>query len=60
MKITHTEDVAALRRAQYPPLSDLADALYWQAQGDESKMAAYLAAVQAVKDRFPKAPTAPT
>ena len=42
------------REREYPPLSDLADALYWQAQGDDSKMTAYLAAVQAVKDKYPK------
>lgn len=43
-----------LRRPAYPPLSDLADALYWQSQGDESKMIAYLAAVEEVKTRYPK------
>lgn len=43
------------RQPEYPPLADLADALYWQAQGDESKMTAYLAAVEAVKQKYPKA-----
>jgi hypothetical protein len=42
------------RQSEYPPLADLADAVYWQAQGDDSKMTAYLAAVQAVKDKYPK------
>jgi hypothetical protein len=42
------------RKPEYPPLADLADALYWQAQGDESKMTAYLAAVDAVKIKYPK------
>jgi hypothetical protein len=42
------------REPEYPPLADLADALYWQAQGDESKMTAYLAAVEAVKTKYPK------
>ncbi len=56
MIIKHTEDVAALRRAAYPPLADFADAMYWQAQGDETKLSAYLAAVEAVKLRFPKLP----
>jgi hypothetical protein len=42
------------RRVEYPPLADLADALYWQSQGDESKMTAYLAAVDAVKAKYPK------
>lgn len=54
MKITHVEDVAALRRANYPPLTDLADALYWQSRGDDSKLLAYNAAVAAVKEQFPK------
>ena len=43
-----------LRKSEYPPLSDLADAIYWQNRGDESKMQAYLAEVQAVKDKYPK------
>jgi hypothetical protein len=43
-----------LRQPEYPPLADLADALYWQSQGDESKMTAYLAAVDAVKQKYPK------
>lgn len=45
---------AELRRAEYPPLSDLADAMYWINQGDESKMQAYLAACDAVKAKYPK------
>lgn len=54
MKITHTEDVAQLRRDAYPPLADLADAIYWQSRGDSSKMDRYNAAVAAVKAKFPK------
>lgn len=42
------------RRREYPPLTDLADALYWQSQGDQTKMDAYLAAVEAVKIKYPK------
>jgi hypothetical protein len=49
-----SESYMFLRRKEYPPLADLADALYWQSQGDESKMSAYLLAVQAVKDKYPK------
>lgn len=44
----------SLREPQYPPLTDLADALYWQSTGDESKMTAYLAQVSAVKAKYPK------
>lgn len=36
------EAMAAARRATYPSLMELADALYWQAQGDESKLQSYL------------------
>ena len=56
MNIVHTEDVSALRKVCYPPLEVLADALYWQAQGDGSKMEAYITLCKAVKDKFPKMP----
>jgi hypothetical protein len=42
------------RQPEYPPLGDLADAIYWQNEGDSSKMTAYLAAVEAVKVKYPK------
>lgn len=42
------------RAAEYPPLADLADAVYWQEKGDSSKMTAYLAAVEAIKQKYPK------
>lgn len=43
-----------LRAPEYPPLADLADALYHQANGDNSKMEAYLSACEAVKQKYPK------
>lgn len=43
-----------LRAPEYPPLTELADAIFWQQQGDESKMAAYVAACEAVKAKYPK------
>jgi len=46
--------ILAERAAAYPPLADLADALYWQVQGDDSKIAAYMASCAAVKVQFPK------
>lgn len=49
-----SEKYKQLRAAEYPPMSDLADAMYWQSQGDDSKMTAYLAAVDAVKAKYPK------
>ena len=42
------------RQEEYPPLADLADALYWQSQGDDSRMTAYIAACDAVKTKYPK------
>lgn len=54
MIINHTEDYRVLRAKEYPPLADLADAIYWQAKGEASKMAAYLSKCDAVKQRYPK------
>lgn len=42
------------RMNAYPPMTELADALYWQSKGDETKMQKYLAEVEAVKTAFPK------
>ena len=44
----------AKRAPEYPPLTDLADALYHQSKGDETKMTAYLAKCEAVKQKYPK------
>lgn len=54
MNLTHTEDLNALRKNAYPPLEDLADAVYWQSRGDDTKMQKYMARVEAVKRQFPK------
>lgn len=54
MKIVHTEDYQKLRAAEYPPMAEFADAMYWASQGDDSKLAAYYVKVQAVKDKYPK------
>jgi hypothetical protein len=43
-----------LRSFEYPPMADYLDAVYWQSKGDDSKMTAYLAAVEAVKSKYPK------
>lgn len=57
MKISHAEDYRQLRRHAYPSAAELADALYWQAKGDDSKMTEYLQKCEAVKLRYPKPPT---
>ena len=42
------------RQPEYPSLADLADALYWSNQGDNTKLDEYYAAVSAVKTKYPK------
>lgn len=42
------------RALAYPPLSEFADAMYWQSKGDNSKMLAYLAKCDEVKASIPK------
>ena len=42
------------RRPEYPDLADLADALYWSNQGDNTKLDEYYAKVSAVKTKYPK------
>jgi hypothetical protein len=54
MKIVHTEDYKKLRADAYPPMSDLADALYWQSKGDDTKMNEYIANCEAIKIRYKK------
>ena len=52
--IYDAEEYKLKRKIEYPPLQDLADALYWQSKGDSTKMQAYLAACEAVKQKYPK------
>ena len=47
-------EYARKRAPEYPPLTDLADALYHQSKGDETKLTAYLAKCEAVKQKYPK------
>jgi hypothetical protein len=42
------------RQPEYPPITDLADALYWASEGDTTKLDAYYAACGAVKAKYPK------
>jgi hypothetical protein len=50
--------VLANRMSEYPPVSELADALWHQQNGNEDPMTAYLAKCAEVKTRWPK-PTPP-
>ena len=47
------------RAPEYPPISDLADALYWASEGDTTKLTAYYAACAAVKAKYPKPEVTP-
>lgn len=42
------------RIPEYPPLTDLADAMYWASKGDNTKLDNYYAACEAVKLKYPK------
>ena len=54
-QIIHTEQShAEMRAPAYPPITDLADAIYWQAKGDNTKMDAYIAKCDAVKESIKK------
>lgn len=48
------EEILERRKESYPPLSDLADAIYWQSKGDNTKLEAYLTKCEEVKSNFPK------
>lgn len=48
------KDYIRKRAPEYPYLAELADALYWQSKGDNSKMEAYIQAVESVKLKYPK------
>lgn len=54
MKIHHKGDYVKRRQQEYPDLAELADALYWEAKGDNSKMKDYLDKCDQVKTKFPK------
>jgi len=47
----NTLNYADKRRAEYPPITDYLDAVV---KGDPAAMAAYIAACQAVKAKYPK------
>ena len=42
------------RKPEYPSVADLADALYWSNQGDNTKLDEYYQACAAVKAKYPK------
>jgi hypothetical protein len=42
------------RAPEYPDLKELADALYWNSQGDTSKLEEYYSKCEKVKNKYPK------
>jgi hypothetical protein len=42
------------RAPEYPDLKELADALYWNSQGDTSKLEEYYSKCEEVKNKYPK------
>lgn len=49
--VEKTSDYAALRRNEYPPITDYIDGVV---KGDQAQIDAYIAACQAVKAKYPK------
>ena len=49
-----TKEYQRNRKPEYPPLADLADAMYWASKGDNTKLDNYYAACEAVKLKYPK------
>lgn len=49
-----TVAVQRQRALAYPSITELADALYWNSKGDDSKLTAYYAACEKVKTDNPK------
>ncbi len=48
-KVKYKDD----RQPLYPPLSEFADAMYWNSKGDSTKLEAYYAACEKVKTDNP-------
>ena len=48
-------NIGLQRKVEYPPLAELADAMYWSSKGDNSKLTAYYEKCDAVKTKYPKA-----
>jgi hypothetical protein len=44
----------AKRAAEYPPITDFADAYYWAQKGKTELMDAYVAKCDAIKKKYPK------
>jgi hypothetical protein len=53
-KLVHEEDYRERRSREYPPLTELADALVHAHDGDQTQLQAYYQACLDVKSRYPK------
>lgn len=52
-KIFRNKHIRAYRMKSYPPLADLAAAIYWDKKGDSSKMDKYISDCDKVKNDNP-------
>jgi hypothetical protein len=43
-----------LRKKEYPPLEDFADAFYWLHNGNKELMVEYLNKIKNIKNKYPK------
>jgi hypothetical protein len=48
------KDYRRKRKAEYPPLSDFADAIYWAQKGNNTFLTQWIANCEAVKQKYPK------
>jgi hypothetical protein len=46
-------EVHRKRKAEYPPITELGDALYWKEQGNDSKYIEYIGKCEQVKTKYP-------
>lgn len=51
-----SKEYQRLRAPEYPKLTDLADALYWNSKGDSSYLDAYYSSCEEIKNKYPKTP----
>lgn len=54
LKIKHDKDYREARAAEYPPLTDFADAMFHAKNGNPKPLDDYFERVKEVKNRYPK------
>ena len=54
LRVSASPTYAEKRAMEYPPMSELADSLYWASAGDPTHLQAYYDKCAAVKAKYPK------